>query len=94
VSCARRGRVPAAPHPGRGWCTGRAARDREDAALIRRAAGWLRTEPEAAAHGLVAEADRRALAALLDLLAAELPHVDAAVRRQAVESCRVALGGG
>jgi hypothetical protein len=54
----------------------------------------LRTYPEQARNaGLGDGRDRCAIAALLDLLAAQLPHVDAEVRLQAVESCRRALDG-
>jgi hypothetical protein len=68
-------------------------RDRADAELIRRTAAWLRDDPERARNaGLTDDGDARALAALLDVLAAELPHLDPAVRRQTIESCRIALG--
>jgi len=43
--------------------------------------------------GLAGPEDAAALAALLDLLAAELPHVDSTIRRSAVESCGHLLGG-
>jgi hypothetical protein len=67
-------------------CTGA---DPADADLMRRTAAWLRADPDRARD--VVGPDVRALAALLDLLAAELPHVAAGVRRQAVESCRRVL---
>jgi hypothetical protein len=68
-------------------------RDRADADLLRRTASWLRDDPERARHaGLVTDGDAYALAALLDVLATELPHLDPAVRWQAVESCRLTLG--
>jgi hypothetical protein len=68
-------------------------RDRADADLICRAAVWLRANPDQARHvGLPCNEDAAALAALLDVLAAEIRHLDAAVRRQVVESCRIALG--
>lgn len=68
-------------------------RDRADADLICRAAAWLRASPDQARHaGLPCDEDVHALAALLDVLAVEIRHLDAAVRRQVVESCRVALG--
>jgi hypothetical protein len=68
-------------------------RDRADAALIRRTAAWLRDHPERArCAGLASDADAHALATLLDVLAAELPHLHPAVRWQALESCRLALG--
>jgi hypothetical protein len=89
VTCANRRRRCAGERPLRGGRCAR-ARDRADADLLRRTAGWLRTE-RARDAGLADGPDRRAVAALLDLLAAELPHLDAAVRRQAVESCRRVL---
>ena len=56
-------------------------RDRADAELIRRAAAWLRENPERAQHaGLSCDTDAHALAALLDVLAAEIAHLDSAVR--------------
>jgi hypothetical protein len=67
--------------------------DRADQDLIRRAAQWLRVNPaQSIRAGLADDSDTRALAALLDLLAAELPHLDTALRRQTLESCRVLLG--
>ena len=54
-------------------------RHRAAAALVRRTAARLRTGPP--------DADTRALAALLDLLAAELPHVSPAVRRTTLAAC-------
>jgi hypothetical protein len=66
---------------------------RADVVLLRRTAAWLRAEPdEVRDAGVACDADVAALAALLDLLAAELPYVDAAVRRDVVEACRSALG--
>ena len=68
-------------------------RDRADADLVHRTAAWLRADPDGARHaGMADGADTRALAALLDLVAAELAHLHPAVRSQTVESCRVALG--
>ena len=63
-----------------------------DVALIRRTAAWLRGDP-ACAHrvGVSCEEDVDALAALLDLLAAQVPHLDPRVRREVVDACRVAL---
>ena len=64
-------------------------RDRADAELIRRAAAWLRENPERAQHaGLSCDTDAHALAALLDVLAAEIAHLDSAVR------CRAARDDG
>ena len=72
---------------------GRRAR-RADADVLRSAAMRLRDDPELARHvGLAGPDDAAALAALLDLLAAELPHVDPTIRRSAVESCGRLLGG-
>lgn len=71
----------------------RRERDRADADLLHRTAAWLRDDPERGRHaGLATDGDAYALAALLDVLAAELPHLDPAVRWQAVEACRGALG--
>jgi hypothetical protein len=54
---------------------------------------WLRDSPDRARHaGLVRDEDAHALAVLLDVLAAELPYLDSAVRWQTLEVCRVALG--
>lgn len=67
--------------------------DCSDQVLIRRAAAWLRDNPSQATHaGIDTDSDARALAVVLDILADELPHLDADVRRQTVESCRVVLG--
>ena len=67
-------------------------RDRADADLIRRAAAWLRDDPERARHaGLSCDEDAQALAAVLDVLAAQIAHLHAGVRWQVLESCRVAL---
>jgi hypothetical protein len=53
----------------------------------------LREDPDRARDaGLARNEDAHALAALLDILATELPHLDTMVRRQTTESCRVALG--
>jgi hypothetical protein len=68
-------------------------RDRGDQDLVRRAAAWLREDPARAGYaGLAADEDATALAALLEVLATELPHVDSGVRWQVVESCRTLLG--
>jgi hypothetical protein len=70
----------------------RAQRDGVDRDLVRRAATWLREDPARAAHaGLADEADVAALAALLDVLAAAVPHLHAGVRRQVVDACRLVL---
>jgi hypothetical protein len=79
--------VPTARH----WC--QYDRDRADAALLRRAAGWLREHPDRPGYaGLTNDRDAHALAVLLDILATTLPHLDSGVRWQALESCRVLLG--
>ena len=63
-------------------------RDRADADLLRRTAAQLRADPDAArCAGLTCTEDALALAALLDLLAVELPHLDAVMRLMIVESC-------
>jgi hypothetical protein len=67
--------------------------DRADAELIGRAAIWLRDNPDRAGYaGLARDGDAHALAVLLDVLAAELPYLDSAVRWQTVEACHVLLG--
>jgi hypothetical protein len=72
----------------------RARRADADADVLRSAAMRLRDDPELARHvGLAGPDDAAALAALLDLLAAELPHVDSTIRRSAVEACGRLLGG-
>jgi len=64
-----------------------------DAAAVRRTAAWLRDDPARARRaGVACDEDVTALAVLLDLLATELPHLDADVRREVVEVCRTALG--
>ena len=64
-----------------------------DAELIRRTAAWLRGDGDRAyAVGLTGEKDVRAMTALLDMLAAELPSMDPTVRRATVQWCRTALG--
>ena len=66
---------------------------RADADLLRRVATRLRDDPGCARHvGVACPEDGLALAALLDLLATELPHVDPAIRRSAVESCGRLVG--
>lgn len=68
-------------------------RDRTDQDLIRRAAAWLREDPERGRYaGLSHDEDAYALAALLDVIATGLGYVDSGVRRQTVESCRMLLG--
>jgi hypothetical protein len=62
--------------------------DRADADLLRRTAARLRDDPDGARRaGLTCTEDTLALAALLDLLAVELPHLDAVLRLMIVESC-------
>jgi hypothetical protein len=68
-------------------------RDRADRALIRRAAAWLRDNPgQATGIGIPSATDARALAVVLDILAAEVPHLDADLRHQTVQSRRNMLG--
>ena len=65
---------------------------RGDADLLRRAAAWLRADPaHSRTAGLARDEDTAALAALLEVLAAALPHVDPAIRRDVVASCRAVL---
>jgi hypothetical protein len=53
----------------------------------------LRDNPDRAGYaGLAREEDAAALAVLLDVLAAELPYFDSAVRWQTLQSCRILLG--
>jgi hypothetical protein len=67
-------------------------RDRADAELLCRAAAWLRANPDRARHtGLPCHEDVDALAALLDVLAVEIRHLEPVVRCQVVASCRIAL---
>jgi hypothetical protein len=71
---------------------GGARHSRGDAELLRRAAAWLRADPvNARTAGLARDEDTAALAALLEVLAAALPHVDPAIRRDVVASCRAVL---
>jgi hypothetical protein len=66
---------------------------RADAALVRRTAAWLRADPARARDaGVTCDEDVAALVVLLDLLADQVPYLDAAVRREVVEACRQALG--
>jgi hypothetical protein len=66
--------------------------DRGEVGLIRRTAQWLREHPDQArSAGLARDVDAQALAALLDILAVELVHLDTGIRRQIVESCGIAL---
>jgi hypothetical protein len=68
-------------------------RDPADRALIRRAAAWLRDNPDQATGlGVASATDARALAVVLDILAAELPHLDADLRRQTIQDCQGMLG--
>jgi hypothetical protein len=68
-------------------------RDRDDRALIRRAAAWLRHNPgQATSCGIATATDARALAVVLDILAVEVPYLDADLRHQTVQSCRSMLG--
>jgi hypothetical protein len=66
--------------------------DGTDVDIVRRTATWLRVDPDGAREaGFTSEKDIRAMAALLDMLATELPRMDPAVRRATVSWCRVAL---
>src|SRR5215207_5751087 len=70
-------------------------RDNADQALIRRAATWLRNNADQAIGigiGIANPSDARALAAVLDILAVEVSHLDADLRRQTVQNCRDMLG--
>jgi hypothetical protein len=68
-------------------------RDRADAQLLHRAAAWLRDHPDRAGYAGVSDnGTAAALAALLDILAAGITHLDAGVRWQALEGARVVLG--
>jgi len=68
------------------------ATDKNDAGTLRALATWLRVDPQRAGRAAgVSGDDARALAALLDLLAAEVAHVDRRIRLRAVRSCRAAL---
>ena len=63
-------------------------RDRADADLLRRTAARLRDDPDDARRaGLTCAEDALALAALLDLLASELPYLDVVMRLMVVEAC-------
>jgi hypothetical protein len=71
---------------------GRARHVRADVDVIRRAAARLRADPgHVRTAGLSCDEDIAALAALLDVLAAALPHLDPAIRRDVVASCRAVL---
>ena len=68
-------------------------RDHADADLLCRAATFLREDPHRGQYaGLSRDADAAAVAALLDVLATEITHLDPGVRWRAIESCRVLLG--
>ena len=71
------------------WCIA----DRADVAVVRRTAVWLRDDPGRARRaGVACDEDVAALAALLELLATQLPYLDAAVRREVVDACREVTG--
>jgi hypothetical protein len=71
---------------------GHARHVRADADVVRRAAARLRADPgHIRTAGLAGDEDITALAALLDVLAAALPHLDPAIRRDVVASCRAVL---
>jgi hypothetical protein len=61
--------------------------------VVRRAANRLREDGRHGAEAGLRPEDARALAALLDILATELPHVARDVQTQTVEWCRELLGG-
>jgi hypothetical protein len=68
-------------------------RDRDDRALIRRAAAWLRDNPgQATGIGITSATEARALAVVLDILAVDVPHLDPDLRGQTVQSCQSMLG--
>jgi hypothetical protein len=68
-------------------------RDTADATVLRRAATFLREDPARVHYaGLSCDEDALALAALLDVLAVDIAHLDSGVRWQAIESCRLGLG--
>lgn len=68
-------------------------RDAAEADLYRRAAAALRGDPAMRQWaGLQHERTAEALAALLDVLAGDVAGLDAAVRWQVREGCRVLLG--
>jgi hypothetical protein len=67
--------------------------DRADAHLLRRAAARLRDDPHRARYAEFADRNTAALVALLELLAADVSQLDPLVRREAVKSCRMLLGG-
>ena len=70
----------------------RIERDRADQNILRRAAAWLRHDPNRTDVACLNRNDALALAELLDVLATALPDVDSRVHWQAVESCRLLLG--
>jgi hypothetical protein len=62
--------------------------------LVRRAAAVLRREPaRGRSAGLSSDTDAYALATLLEILAPELPHLDADQREKMVGDCRLLLAG-
>jgi hypothetical protein len=70
-------------------------RDQADSAVLHRAATFLREDPTRARYTeLSCDADATALAALLDVLAAEIAHLDSGGRWQAVESIETANSTG
>jgi hypothetical protein len=65
--------------------------DQGEVELIRRAATWLRDNPTRGTYAGLSSEDAYPLAALLDYLAAELPHLQPDIRRLAIEGCRLML---
>jgi hypothetical protein len=84
--------MPIAPEPQQPDRDRDRDRDRDDRTPVRRAAAWLRDNPDqAGVLGIANATDARALAVVLDILAVEVPHLDADLRQQTVESCRSML---
>jgi hypothetical protein len=88
-ACSRRkGTAVPTSRPGRPY-----DHDQADAIVLRRAADLLREDPGRGRRvGLSSDEDATAAAALLEVLAKQVAHLDPAVRRRAVESCRAVLG--
>jgi hypothetical protein len=83
------------PHDRRGTGVPDDEQSRTDVeeALMRRAAAVLREDPaRGRSAGLKCDTDAYALATLLEILAPELPHLDADQRAKMVDDCRQLLG--